>query len=298
MALSSCTTITHTSKVADIDTRVFNLTVAELEVKKEKAEATASWNWTPFSTFNLNEAKDNITAEVLKTTGCDVLVEPQFEVKRRGFLRGGTITVTGYPAIYKNFHNMTPEEAKIINSSCTVIAPGTYPGVGIAAMKNKKPTYTHINKKSRRLSHKFLNILAGPALDIDDDLNAGFNLSLMYGKTGVKFGSYVKATIFDLYDSYEDEAHYGFSLTGGIVKPFSNRFSIFAGLGIGMRPTIDYDYYNYKYDIKNDFSIPVEVGAQYTFGKLNVALGFTYSTPVSGNGNGVGSPFIGVGYAF
>lgn len=299
LAFSSCTTIKHTSTVAEIDTRIYNLTVAELDVKKDKAEATANWNWTPFSTFNLKEAKDNVTAEVLKASGGDVLVEPQFEVKRRGFLRGGSITVTGYPATYKNFHNMTPDEAKVINSSVTIVAPEMYSGLGVAAMNKKAKASADIfkPKKKNNGSHRFINVLGGISVDVDGNFDPGFNLNLMYGSTGQHLGYYVKASLFELQD-YEDyeEMHYGFTLTGGIVKPFNDRFSLFAGLGVGTRPTEYYDWSYYDYE--NKFTIPVEVGAQYSFGKFNVAIGCSYTIPVDGGDSSCISPFWGVGYCF
>lgn len=307
LTFSSCTTITHTSKVADIDTRIYNLTVAELDVKKEKTEATANWNWTPFSTFNLKEAKDNVTADALKSSGGDVLVEPQFEIKRRGFLRGGSISVSGYPATYKNFHNMTAEEAKVLNPSSTVVAPEMYPAMGLAAMKKKKKaagTPIFSNKKERE-SHNFFNILGGGSFDFDEDLEGGGNVGVMYGKTGLKFGAYVKAMMLIFGSNYEYEessdSHMGFTLTAGIVKPFGNWFSLFAGLGVGMYPKYeyDYDYINYTdYSVGNKFTIPVEAGFQISFfGKVNLMCGFNYCTPISGDG-GVGSPFVGLGYVF
>ena len=114
LALSSCSTIQHTSQTAGVDTNVYNLTVADMNVAKQKQTMTTEWKWNPLSTVSLKAQKETATAELLKEANADVLVEPQYIVKRRGLFRGGSLTVTGYPATYSNFRNMTPEDAEKI----------------------------------------------------------------------------------------------------------------------------------------------------------------------------------------
>lgn len=115
LALSSCSSIRHTSATADVDTRVVSFTVADVDVRPEKVSATQSWGFNPFKRIDVGLVKTNTTARLVNENNADVLVEPQYIVEHRGFLRGGSVTVTGYPATYSNFHKMTPEEAKIFN---------------------------------------------------------------------------------------------------------------------------------------------------------------------------------------
>ncbi|MDE5685470.1 MAG: hypothetical protein K2I26_02815 [Paramuribaculum sp.] len=112
--LTSCSSVRHTSTTAPVETRVVNFTVADMEVNKTKAEKTYSWNYNPLKRVSISTVKTNTEAELLKECGGDVLVEPQYIVKRRGFLRGGSVTVIGFPAKYTNFRKMSPAEAELI----------------------------------------------------------------------------------------------------------------------------------------------------------------------------------------
>ncbi|MDE6099529.1 MAG: hypothetical protein K2G01_00650 [Paramuribaculum sp.] len=114
LMLSSCSSIRHTSSTAAVETRVVNFTVADMDVDETKAEKTYSWNYNPFKRVSVSTIKENTEAELLKENGGDVLVEPQYIVKKRGIFRGGSVTVIGFPAKYTNFHKMTPAEAELI----------------------------------------------------------------------------------------------------------------------------------------------------------------------------------------
>lgn len=303
LALSSCSTISHTSKVADIETKVYNLTVAELDVKPEKATATAQWKWTPFSSFNLSEAKDNVTAQLLKTEGGDVLVEPQFEVKRRGFMRGGTITVTGFPALYRNFHNMTAEEASMLNPPTTIVSPNTYPVMGQPGKKQKSITPVIARRKNVREPYSFVNLLGGPSIDIENDLDIGWNFGVMYGHVGQSKGFYVKAVVNNMsIDSYYDEkdSKTCFAITGGYIKRVGNNVNVFGGLGVGTHQVRgrNYEYRHYYNTAESEFTIPLELGALVRLGKINVGAGITWMTPVSGDASGNLQPFLALGYTF
>jgi len=117
LALCSCSSIKHTAAVAPVETKVVNFTVADVDVRTERITKTTSWNYNPFCPVSIETIKTNTTAEMLREVGADVLMEPQYIVKKRGFLRGGSVTVTGFPATYSNFHKMTPEEAKVFNAA-------------------------------------------------------------------------------------------------------------------------------------------------------------------------------------
>lgn len=116
LALCSCSTITHTSEYDHVDTRIVSLTVADMNVHPERIEHTSGWKWKPFNSVSVSREKENATGELLKQVGADVLVEPQYIVKRRGLFRGGSVTVSGYPATYNNFRPMTESDAIIIST--------------------------------------------------------------------------------------------------------------------------------------------------------------------------------------
>lgn len=63
--------------------------------------------------ISIETIKTNLTAQMLQENNADVLVEPQYIVEKRGWLRGGSVTVIGFPAKYKNFHPMTEAEAAV-----------------------------------------------------------------------------------------------------------------------------------------------------------------------------------------
>lgn len=82
--------------------------LAELEVSPTKLTKTVQVK--KAKTPDL--AKMMAVAQVLKDTKSDLLVEPQYEINRKG---GKTfVTVTSYPAIYRNFRSITPDDDYIL----------------------------------------------------------------------------------------------------------------------------------------------------------------------------------------
>lgn len=120
LLMCSCTSVKHTATVAPVEAKVVNFTVADMDVSSKKVSKTYSWNYNPFKKENISTIKTNTTAALLDENGADVLLEPQYIVEQRGFLRGGSVTVIGFPAKYKNFHKMTQEEAEVVKAAgCT-----------------------------------------------------------------------------------------------------------------------------------------------------------------------------------
>lgn len=117
MFMVSCSTIKHTASTADIDNKVVTFTVANLDVNPKKVEKTYSWSYNPFIRVSVSNVKENVTAELVKESNADVLLEPQYIVHKGGLFRGGSVTVIGIPASYKNFHEMTVEEAAIVRDA-------------------------------------------------------------------------------------------------------------------------------------------------------------------------------------
>ncbi len=112
----SCTTHKQTSTTAEVQTVIQQYpTVADLDVM-DKVEAKTAWSFRPFNLGepSLSMAKGNLIAETLKEVGADVLLEPQFIFKRTPYgMR--ELTVTGFPAKFKNFRNATEADLKALD---------------------------------------------------------------------------------------------------------------------------------------------------------------------------------------
>ena len=67
------------------------------------------------SIFEIDAIKQAAVAEALKSANADVLVEPKFEIASTETYV--MVTVTGFPAVYKNFRNIKPEEYPLLKTS-------------------------------------------------------------------------------------------------------------------------------------------------------------------------------------
>lgn len=116
LVLCSCSSIKHTSAIVPVETKVVNFTVADVNVQPVKISKTTSWSYNPFRRVSVETVKTNTTALMLEETNADVLIEPEYIIEKRGFLRGGSVTVIGFPASYSNFHKMTQDEAQVFRA--------------------------------------------------------------------------------------------------------------------------------------------------------------------------------------
>lgn len=301
LALSSCSTIQHTSQTAGVDTNVYNLTVADMNVAKQKQTMTTEWKWNPLSTVSLKAQKETATAELLREANADVLVEPQYIVKRRGLFRGGSLTVTGYPATYSNFRNMTPEDAEKIakiNGYCdSATVAFAYPVINTSVERPaRKPRKAVVKPRLRRnvqVNHMFVSAFGGPLFDADDDFDSSYNVGLMFGRHGHSWGWYGKVAVSHAegYGDYHDFLSKTTALvTVGAIKPVVTNWNCFFGLGLGGR-------IRDRYDAK--LALPVEIGFQWHVRHINLIAGGTYAFPLTGDGAyGNIAPFVGVGYSF
>lgn len=114
MMAASCTTITKTSTTAELPQSLLSATVADLEVAHERITYTLAPSDEILRGGEAN-VKRAAEAEALeayaKKTGktADLLLEPEYIInKRRNFIgtKVKSITVTGRPASYKNFHSL------------------------------------------------------------------------------------------------------------------------------------------------------------------------------------------------
>lgn len=109
--MSSCSVVkTRSAKVADIYSGgiIQKPVIADLDVKDTKVIGTAEARAeVPFSTI-----KVNAVADALKKASADVLVEPIFESEKANGRT--TVTVTGFPASYKNFRTITEGDTALL----------------------------------------------------------------------------------------------------------------------------------------------------------------------------------------
>ena len=110
--LASCSSLkTRTAHTKDIQGPVVHTPVlADLDVQESKATATVS-----ASAGNSIDATKNLAiAEVLKATNADLLVEPTFDVQKKN--GKNIVTVTGFPAKYKNFRPARAEDIALMDA--------------------------------------------------------------------------------------------------------------------------------------------------------------------------------------
>ena len=118
--LTSCSVLkTSSIKTFDIhDTGVVQTPVlVDLDVNEAKVTGTAEGD-----KDDLKQIKEDAILDALESSGADVLVEPRFKTVTH---RGKTVvTVTGYPAVYKNFRPLTNDEILLYENGILQEAEG------------------------------------------------------------------------------------------------------------------------------------------------------------------------------
>lgn len=113
MLMGSCTTVQKTASTADIEVKVFQYPmVVDLEISPEKISKTTDW-YSFFSTMGYETRRDNLTAEMLQEVGADVLVEPNY-IHEKEFPSYHKLTVSGFPAKFKNFRKATDKDLEAL----------------------------------------------------------------------------------------------------------------------------------------------------------------------------------------
>ncbi len=119
LAATSCSTISHTASTEVVDTELVNRSTADLTVSNDKI----TYTFTPTSAHQRAGMKSMRAAAVHKALeangGGDILVSPQFEVKKtRGLFTTKVkyITVTGHVGRYVNVHPTTKAEAEVVSA--------------------------------------------------------------------------------------------------------------------------------------------------------------------------------------
>ena len=97
---------TQEGRSASVEHRVLGVAGADIEIGKERVSKSTTWTMNFLAPMDLETRKRNLIKSLCKSLRIDLLVDPQFTYSRR-ILGGGKLTVTGYPAKYVNFHNLT-----------------------------------------------------------------------------------------------------------------------------------------------------------------------------------------------
>ncbi len=127
LVLSSCasTVSTRTSKTMDIygPGVIHHPVLVDLDVKETKVTGST----TIINSSSEENGKRLAVIEALKDSGADVLVQPVYQIETKGSRT--TYTVTGFPATYKNFRPMTPQDIPLVQAGVLQRAEVTEPKV-------------------------------------------------------------------------------------------------------------------------------------------------------------------------
>ena len=108
--------------------------MADLEVRKDKIAVTKT-----FSNTTLDMAKQNIVKEFIKSASCDLVVQPSWDTEANAGIGKTTIEITlsGFPASYKNFRNYEPKDSSLLIGRNYVLGPDMPVPTETSAIKKK-----------------------------------------------------------------------------------------------------------------------------------------------------------------
>ena len=105
-----------------LTTVIADLKVSEEKIYHTETEAFAKFKVTPALLNNIAEWKKIAVSRAIKAYKADVLVGATFEVvTKNGRLE---ITVSGYPAYYTKFRNVTAADIELLKETQTLTTPG------------------------------------------------------------------------------------------------------------------------------------------------------------------------------
>ena len=112
LGMASCTTTINSARTEHFSSPAITLTFADLAVSPNKI----TYTYRPTDDVNRGGEVNVINTAVRKALeangGGDVLVEMQFTLKKSGKNNVKEVTITGYPATYKNFRNANEDMLK------------------------------------------------------------------------------------------------------------------------------------------------------------------------------------------
>lgn len=207
--------VQQTATTVDIDAKVVQVpTVADLDVQPQRVAGTQTWRWKFFNLdqLSIGQRKQNLIYDMVNEAKADVLVEPQVRFTKKLFGER-TLTISGYPATYKNFRkpseedlkairaaNGTPEKVVVVGDSAHIIT-GTDDGVTVTPVRTRnrvgqaQDNFKVSTKKKKSKTHFFIRAAAN-------------------------FNEYAFAD--DIIDYYKSKMQVGYDFTLGLQKPIKN----------------------------------------------------------------------------
>lgn len=204
--------VQQTATTVDIDAKVVQVpTVADLDVQPQRVAGTQTWRWKFFNLdqLSIGQRKQNLIYDMVNEAKADVLVEPQVRFTKKLFGER-TLTISGYPATYKNFRkpseedlkairaaNGTPEKVVVVGDSAHIIT-GTDDGVTVTPVRTRnrvgqaQDNFKVSTKKKKSKTHFFIRAAAN-------------------------FNEYAFAD--DIIDYYKSKMQVGYDFTLGLQKP-------------------------------------------------------------------------------
>lgn len=112
LGMVSCTTTLNSSKTKDFGSSAITATFADLVVSPQKITYTYRPTDDVKRGGEVNVINTAIRMALEANGGGDVLVELQTTVKKKGRKNVSEVTVSGYPASYRNFRSVDDETLK------------------------------------------------------------------------------------------------------------------------------------------------------------------------------------------
>lgn len=238
--------VQQTATTVDIDAKVVQVpTVADLDVQPQRVAGTQTWRWKFFNLdqLSIGQRKQNLIYDMVNEAKADVLVEPQVRFTKKLFGER-TLTISGYPATYKNFRkpseedlkairaaNGTPEKVVVVGDSAHIIT-GTNDGVTVTPVRTRnragqaQDEFTASTKKKKWKTHFFIR--AAGNFDkykfskdlpdnFDNKMEMGYDITLGFQKA-IKGGNFyygpelgattrgyqLEYTVYNYYEEYTD----------------------------------------------------------------------------------------------
>lgn len=194
--------VQQTATTVDIDAKVVQVpTVADLDVQPQRVAGTQTWRWKFFNLdqLSIGQRKQNLIYDMVNEAKADVLVEPQVRFTKKLFGER-TLTISGYPATYKNFRkpseedlkairaaNGTPEKVVVVGDSAHIIT-GTDDGVTVTPVRTRNRAgqaqndFTASTKKKKSKTHFFIRAAANfNEYAFDDDITDYYKSKMQVG---------------------------------------------------------------------------------------------------------------------
>lgn len=98
--------MTDIPKTVAVRSEIVAVVGAEVKVGEERVSRKMKWLIGFLSKEQLADRKSRLLSELRRASRADIIIDPQFEYCPKP-LGGGSLILTGYPARYVNFRNLT-----------------------------------------------------------------------------------------------------------------------------------------------------------------------------------------------